>query len=75
MQIKHGKAGPQVFGLSKHPVTSPEEVRELFLQSQGNRATHATDMNEASSRSHALLIVYCVGTNLSTGVQSECCGL
>ena len=27
-------------------------------------------MNEASSRSHAILVVYAVGTNLSTGVQT-----
>lgn len=71
LDIKHGKEGPFVPDLTKHPVKDAAEVRALFLKSQKNRSTHATHMNEASSRSHALLIVYVTGTNLSTGVQTR----
>ncbi|EDQ91648.1 uncharacterized protein MONBRDRAFT_14574 [Monosiga brevicollis MX1] len=70
LAIRHGKDGPQVPDLSRHPVTSAEEVRSFFMSSQKNRKTFATDMNEHSSRSHALLIVYVNGTNLSTGVST-----
>ena len=71
LDIKHGKDGPYVPGLSSHPVRSAEEVRDRFRQSQKNRATASTQMNDTSSRSHALLIVTVTGTNLSTGVQSR----
>eukprot|EP00051_Salpingoeca_urceolata_P026931 m.479338 g.479338 ORF g.479338 m.479338 type:complete len:909 (+) comp21408_c0_seq1:82-2808(+) len=71
LEIKHGKSGPHVPGLTKQPVQSPNEVREWFQTAQKVRATSSTDMNEHSSRSHALLVVYVVGTNLSTGVQTK----
>eukprot|EP00043_Microstomoeca_roanoka_P006045 m.59669 g.59669 ORF g.59669 m.59669 type:complete len:909 (-) comp13241_c2_seq1:191-2917(-) len=71
LEIRVGKEGPYVDGLSTHPVSNAEEVRSYFLQAQKLRSTSSTDMNERSSRSHALLIVYVTGTNLSTGVQTK----
>jgi len=71
LDIKHGKDGPYVPDLTSHPVRSAEEVRKKFLQSQKVRATATTQMNDTSSRSHALLIVTVTGTNLSTGVQTK----
>eukprot|EP01147_Barroeca_monosierra_P004560 gene4560-6761_t len=70
LEIRHGKDGPYVEGLSTHVVSSADEVRNYFHQAQRLRSTSSTDMNERSSRSHALLIVYVTGTNLSTGVTS-----
>lgn len=71
LDIKHGKDGPFVPGLTSHPVRSAEEVREKFKMSQKSRSTATTQMNDVSSRSHALLIVTVTGTNLSTGVQTK----
>merc|ERR1711988_100622 len=71
LEIKHGKAGPYVPGLSTQPVRNVDEVREKFDQAKSIRATSKTDMNDLSSRSHAILVVYVNGTNLSTGVQTR----
>ncbi|EGD79293.1 hypothetical protein PTSG_09709 [Salpingoeca rosetta] len=71
LEVRHGKEGPYVEGLSTHVVSNAEEVRQYFLQAQKLRATSSTDMNEHSSRSHALLIVFVTGTNLSTGVTTR----
>lgn len=71
LDIKHGKDGPFVPGLTTHPVRSAQEVREQFKRSQKNRTVASTQMNDVSSRSHALLVVYITGTNLSTGVQTK----
>ena len=71
LEVRHGKSGPYVEGLSKHVVSDADEVRKHFLHAQKLRSTSSTDMNERSSRSHALLIVYVTGTNLSTGVTTK----
>eukprot|EP00056_Hartaetosiga_gracilis_P002909 m.58169 g.58169 ORF g.58169 m.58169 type:complete len:919 (+) comp11246_c0_seq1:43-2799(+) len=70
LDIRYGKHGPYVEGLSRQIVNSPEEVREYFLKATKNRSTSATDMNEHSSRSHMLLVVYVSATNLSTGITA-----
>eukprot|EP00055_Hartaetosiga_balthica_P010970 m.48523 g.48523 ORF g.48523 m.48523 type:complete len:917 (+) comp7401_c0_seq2:51-2801(+) len=70
LDIRYGKDGPYVEGLSRHIVHSPEEVRSYFHKATGNRSTSATDMNERSSRSHMLLVVYVSATNLSTGITA-----
>ena len=43
---------------------------QVFSVGQENRATAATNMNEHSSRSHALMCVSVVGTNKTTGAKS-----
>jgi hypothetical protein len=45
-QIKHGKDGPYVAGLTSHPVSSAEEVRKRFNLAQKNRSTATTQMND-----------------------------
>ena len=49
--------GVYVDGLSEHEVTSAAELLTLVSESASNRATCATTMNRASSRSHALLFI------------------
>eukprot|EP00054_Salpingoeca_dolichothecata_P013803 m.77257 g.77257 ORF g.77257 m.77257 type:complete len:924 (+) comp20666_c1_seq1:99-2870(+) len=71
LDIKHGKSGPQVPGLSRQPVQNVQDVREKFDQAKALRATSSTKMNDLSSRSHAILVVYVTGTNLSTGTTSR----
>ena len=46
--------GVFVSGLTEHAVRSPQDVIELISRGNGQRATAATKMNAASSRSHAV---------------------
>ena len=62
--------GVHVPGLSQYEVSSAEDVNNVFRVGQENRATAATNMNEHSSRSHALLCVEVVGTNSTTGART-----
>lgn len=71
LDIRQSKTGPFVPGLTKKNVRSQEEVNDWFAKAKKVRATATTDMNEHSSRSHCLLVVYVTGTNLSTGVQTS----
>lgn len=48
LDIRHGKEGPNVPGLSRHPVSNAEEVRDYFKKAQKVRATSSTKMNEVS---------------------------
>jgi len=71
LEIRHGKAGPYAEGLSTHRVTAFSEVHEKFTLAKQSRAVASHSMNNQSSRSHAILIVYVTGTNLSTGVETR----
>lgn len=51
------KRGIFVEGLSECVVKSPEEIYERMQQGAHYRATGATNMNELSSRSHAVFII------------------
>ncbi|XP_060066424.1 kinesin-like protein KIFC3 [Ylistrum balloti] len=57
-------------GLCVKEVRSVEDVNRVFATGQKNRATATTNMNERSSRSHALLCVTVHGVNKTTNVQS-----
>ncbi|XP_021358280.1 kinesin-like protein KIFC3 isoform X2 [Mizuhopecten yessoensis] len=57
-------------GLCVKEVQSVEDVNRVFATGQKNRATATTNMNEHSSRSHALLCVTVAGVNKTTNVQS-----
>jgi hypothetical protein len=52
-----GSSGVYVSGLSEYRVTGLEDVLELMNAGTQNRARRATEYNEASSRSHAILRV------------------
>eukprot|EP01032_Pedospumella_encystans_P011926 gene11926-13833_t len=52
-----GAAGVYVEGLSRYKVQSSEDLAELLKRGDLNRATAATNMNETSSRSHAILML------------------
>lgn len=57
-------------GLSWVAVSNVDDVNRVFTIGHDNRATASTNMNEHSSRSHALLCVEIVGENLTTGVKT-----
>ena len=47
-----------------------EDVNRTFSVGHRNRATASTNMNEHSSRSHALLCVEVTGINRTTGAKT-----
>lgn len=71
LQVRQGPTGNFVPGLTLVPVQSLEEVFELIKKGNKNRSTHATDMNEHSSRSHSILSVQMKSMNLVTNAVSN----
>ncbi|XP_059362007.1 kinesin-like protein KIFC3 isoform X2 [Carassius carassius] len=58
-------------GLTEFTVESVEDINKVFELGHMNRATACTNLNEHSSRSHALLIVTVAGVNSSTGHRTS----
>lgn len=58
LQIREdAKKGVYVEGISEWAVVKPEKIMELIKMGARSRATAKTNMNELSSRSHAVFIV------------------
>ncbi|XP_069757209.1 kinesin-like protein KIFC3 [Narcine bancroftii] len=57
-------------GLIQIRVQSVDDINKVFELGRMNRATDFTNVNERSSRSHALLIVSVTGRNLTSGVRT-----
>ncbi|XP_072925832.1 kinesin-like protein KIFC3 isoform X4 [Hemitrygon akajei] len=57
-------------GLMQIRVQSVDDINKVFELGRVNRATDFTNVNEHSSRSHALLIVSVTGINLTSGVRT-----
>ncbi|XP_074646224.1 kinesin-like protein KIFC3 [Tubulanus polymorphus] len=57
-------------GLTSIEVSNVSEVNKTFTVGRMNRVTASTNMNEHSSRSHALLTINVLGTNKTTGVRT-----
>lgn len=67
LEIRQGTDGSvYVPGLRQVPVSSLQDVMEVFGQGSSNRATTTTNLNERSSRSHLILTVT-VTTTLGDG--------
>ncbi|XP_047218641.1 kinesin-like protein KIFC3 isoform X5 [Girardinichthys multiradiatus] len=58
-------------GLTEIVVQSPEDINNVFELGHVNRATACTNLNEHSSRSHALLIISVSGFNSTTGTRTQ----
>ncbi|XP_071371026.1 kinesin-like protein KIFC3, partial [Centroberyx affinis] len=58
-------------GLTEFTVQSPEDINRVFELGHMNRATACTNLNEHSSRSHALLIITVAGFNSATGHRTQ----
>ncbi|XP_041804915.1 kinesin-like protein KIFC3 isoform X3 [Chelmon rostratus] len=58
-------------GLTEFIVQSPEDINRVFELGHMNRATACTNLNEHSSRSHALLIITVSGFNSATGNRTQ----
>ncbi|XP_069408972.1 kinesin-like protein KIFC3 isoform X4 [Ovis canadensis] len=57
-------------GLTEFQVQSVEDINKVFKFGHTNRTTEFTNLNEHSSRSHALLIVTVRGVDCSTGLRT-----
>ncbi|XP_074054832.1 kinesin-like protein KIFC3 isoform X2 [Macrotis lagotis] len=57
-------------GLTEFKVQSVEDINRVFEFGHTNRTTEHTNLNEHSSRSHALLIITVRGTDFSTGLRT-----
>ncbi|KAM9046898.1 kinesin-like protein KIFC3 isoform 2-T2 [Megaptera novaeangliae] len=57
-------------GLTEFQVQSVEDINKVFEFGHTNRTTEFTNLNEHSSRSHALLIVTVHGVDGSTGLRT-----
>uniref|UniRef100_A0A8C3I1N5 Kinesin-like protein n=1 Tax=Chrysemys picta bellii TaxID=8478 RepID=A0A8C3I1N5_CHRPI len=66
-----GSGQLHVPGLTSVEVQGLQEIRKMLSLGKRNRATCCTNMNERSSRSHALLTVTITGTNCSTGTKTS----
>ena len=70
LEMKLGADGlNHVRGLTDFEVDSIDHVNELFAMGKKNRATAITNMNEHSSRSHAILRVTVSGTHNASGTS------
>jgi kinesin family protein C2/C3 len=69
--IRRGEHGMMVTNLTMEPVSRYEDVVGLMHRGKSNRTTFATDMNEHSSRSHAMLSVYVTAKNHISGAVAR----
>ncbi|XP_069831907.1 kinesin-like protein KIF13B isoform X2 [Dendropsophus ebraccatus] len=69
---EHKVLGPYVDGLSKLAVTSYKDIESLMSEGNKSRTVAATNMNEESSRSHAVFNI--ILTHTITDVQSGTSG-
>ena len=70
IKMKPDGGGLHVPGLSSIEVSCVKDINDLFKIGRDNRATATTNMNEHSSRSHALLCITVFGTNLTSGTRT-----
>ncbi|CAG5127064.1 unnamed protein product, partial [Candidula unifasciata] len=68
---EHPRDGPYVQDLSKHSVISYEAIANLMNKGNANRTTAATNMNDVSSRSHAIFTIIFTQARFLDGVPSE----
>ncbi|CAK8997029.1 Kinesin-related protein 6 (Kinesin family member 6) (Kinesin-13) [Durusdinium trenchii] len=72
LKIREDKSGKtQILGLQGSDISSPDALLSGLTQAQGGRATRATQVNETSSRSHA---VFCITKGDATLTLVDCAG-
>lgn len=68
---EHPTKGPYVENLSKHLVMDYGEIRALMEKGNEIRTTASTNMNDTSSRSHAIFTITFVNAGFCNGVPHE----
>jgi hypothetical protein len=70
LELKENKdQGIYIKNLSQHIVKNIGEIDALMTQGSSHRITKETNMNERSSRSHALFVIYIEQSEMSEGRQ------
>ena len=57
LEVRLGKQGTYVEGLSEWPISGVEDALALFSRGQSNRQVASNNVNEHSSRSHLVILV------------------
>ena len=70
MELQKTVTGFALPGLTKVAVTSAQQITDVMSRGYENRCTAAHNINEHSSRSHALLVVEVASTNLASGIRT-----
>uniref|UniRef100_A0A2C9JEX7 Kinesin motor domain-containing protein n=1 Tax=Biomphalaria glabrata TaxID=6526 RepID=A0A2C9JEX7_BIOGL len=68
---EHPRDGPYVQDLSKHSVITYEALASLMKKGNSNRTTASTNMNDVSSRSHAIFTITFTQARYLDGLPSE----
>ncbi|ELT98872.1 hypothetical protein CAPTEDRAFT_195907 [Capitella teleta] len=68
---EHPKEGPYVQDLSKHIVSNFDDISSLMEKGNANRTTASTNMNDTSSRSHAIFTLVFSQAKFSKNSPSE----
>ncbi|XP_063222786.1 kinesin-like protein Klp98A isoform X2 [Bacillus rossius redtenbacheri] len=68
---EHPRLGPYVQDLSRHLVTDYQDIAELMEQGNDQRTTASTNMNDVSSRSHAIFTITFVQAGFSNDLPTE----
>jgi len=68
---EHPKDGPYVEDLSRHSVMDYTEISKLIDTGNSRRATASTNMNDVSSRSHAIFTIRFSQAKYCSGMPSE----
>ncbi|XP_052870314.1 kinesin-like protein Klp98A [Anopheles cruzii] len=68
---EHRTLGPYVENLSQHPVSDYAEIQNCMIQGNIQRTTASTNMNDTSSRSHAIFTITFVQARYLNGLPSE----
>lgn len=71
LEIRQGPDGNIVVGLSEVEISNFEQVKQLMVLGNNNRAVGAHDMNKHSSRSHSIVTVTCRGKNIVDNESSN----
>lgn len=68
---EHPKEGPYVQDLTKHVVKDYEGIENLMEEGNTNRTVASTNMNDVSSRSHAIFTILFTQAKFYTDMPSE----
>ena len=68
---EHRVHGPYVENLSQHPVIDFKEIHSCMSKGNQERTTASTNMNDTSSRSHAIFTITFVQAGFSNNMPSE----
>ncbi|EDW80864.1 uncharacterized protein Dwil_GK11333 [Drosophila willistoni] len=68
---EHRSLGPYVENLSQHAVSDFDEIQECIARGNAQRTTASTNMNDTSSRSHAIFTITFVQAGFMNDMPSE----